>query len=111
MLHRDISVNNIMYEIRGGKYYFILIDFDMAIVICDDDAAGSSYAASSKHRTGTLPFMAAELIEDACNASDPSWVPIRHRLRHDLESLYWVALWCVLMIHSAQSPKSSTEPV
>ena len=32
MLHRDISVNNIMYQMRNGRHHFVLIDFDMAFM-------------------------------------------------------------------------------
>ena len=97
MLHRDVSVNNIMYEMRGGKYYFILIDFDMAMVV-PDEAGESSYVASSKHRTGTLAFMSLELVRDAMKASRPDWTPIKHRLHHDYESLFWVVLWCLYIV-------------
>lgn len=98
MLHRDISVNNIMYEKRGDNYYhFILIDFDMAVVLPKDE---STYVASSKHRTGTPPFMALELVFDAWKSSKKGrhWTPKKHLLRHDFESLFWVSLWCVLAL-------------
>ena len=88
MLHRDVSVNNIMYEMRGGKYYFILIDFDMAVTVAEDGEE-STYVTSSRHRTGTLPFMAWELILDAAHALlNKDWVPIEHRLRYDWASLF-----------------------
>ncbi|KAJ3552549.1 hypothetical protein NM688_g4095 [Phlebia brevispora] len=96
ILHRDISVDNVMYEKRGNHYFFILIDFDMGVVLPRD--AESSWLVSSRHRTGTLPFMAWELIRDACRADTSKWMPIRHLLRHDLESLFWLSLWCVLTL-------------
>ncbi len=98
MLHRDISVHNIMFQMRGKKYYFILNDFDMALVLRKDD--GSPYTPSSKHRTGTLPFMAAALVHDAhIYMKDPKWIPTQHLLCHDYESLFWVCLWCALVLH------------
>ena len=98
ILHRDISINNIMYEIRDGAYYFILIDFDMAIVV-EDRKGKSTYQTSSKHRTGTLPFMAWELIKDAARGiNKPDWIPIPHLLRHDFESLFYVSFWSVTAI-------------
>lgn len=98
MLHRDVSLHNIMFQMRGGKYYFILNDFDMAVVLREDDR--SSYTPSSKHRTGTLPFMAAALVHDAnIYSKDPEWTPIKHLLCHDYESLFWVCLWCALVLH------------
>ncbi|KAJ3558089.1 hypothetical protein NM688_g1117 [Phlebia brevispora] len=96
ILHRDISVNNVMYEKRGSRYFFVLIDFDMGVILPRNPE--SNYYASSKHRTGTLPFMASELVRDACRSDKPNWKPIRHVLRHDFESLFWLSLWCVLTL-------------
>ncbi|KAJ3552748.1 hypothetical protein NM688_g3990 [Phlebia brevispora] len=99
ILHRDVSVNNIMYEKRGDYYHFVLIDFDMAIELPDGDL--SDYSPSSKHRTGTLPFMAYELIEDAFEATRVKfrrWRPMPHVLYHDMQSLFWVAVWCGLVL-------------
>ncbi|KAJ3552550.1 hypothetical protein NM688_g4094 [Phlebia brevispora] len=96
MLHRDISVSNIMYQVREGRYYFILIDFDMAIAVPREGE--SSYVASSNHRTGTLPFMAYELIFNASRSHAKNWKPIPHLLRHDYESLFWLSLWCILTL-------------
>ncbi|THG92951.1 hypothetical protein EW026_g8137 [Hermanssonia centrifuga] len=88
ILHRDISCNNIMYEIRDGKLYFILIDFDLAAVVT---SAGELCApASAKDRTGTLPFMAHELLTDIGTRAIDG---IKHRLRHDYESLLYVSCW------------------
>lgn len=98
MLHRDISVNNIMWEEHEGKYYFRLIDFDNATIVTDSAAQESSYVASSRHRTGTLPFMAYELVMDAylSATSYGKWNPIKHLLRHDWASLFFVSIWCGL---------------
>lgn len=87
-----------MYEMRGDKYYFILIDYDMGVVLPTGN--NPSYKVSSKHRTGTLPFMSCALIEDAWLALRPGgdWTHIRHLLCHDYESLFWVSLWCPLML-------------
>lgn len=96
MLHRDVSVNNIMYTILNGQIYFILIDFDMAIVL--PTKADPTLPATSKHRTGTLHTMAQELISNASRSHKTGWKPIPHLLRHDYESLFWIALWCVLVL-------------
>lgn len=92
MLHRDISVNNVMYEYRDTRVYFILIDFDMATVLAED------YVPSSKHRTGTLAFMAIALIRDAAMAGSPDHQPVPHMICHDFESIYWLCLWCTLVL-------------
>ncbi|KAJ3531015.1 hypothetical protein NM688_g7634 [Phlebia brevispora] len=98
MLHRDISISNVMYQIREGQYYFVLIDFDMAIALPAEGE--STYAASSNHRTGTLPFMAYELVYNASLSDQDDWAPIPHLLRHDYESLFWLSLWCILTLLS-----------
>ncbi|TFY75704.1 hypothetical protein EWM64_g8308 [Hericium alpestre] len=82
ILHRDISVGNILCEERPDhKFDAIVNDFDLATRIKDD---GSPEVSLSNHRTGTLPFMALELLRKQT---------IQHRLRHDLESLFYVAVW------------------
>lgn len=108
MLHRDISVDNIMFQVRRGNYYFILNDFDMAVVLGSDD--GSPYTPSARHRAGTLPFMAVSLIHDAYHHNkSPSWKSTKHLLRHDYESLFWVSLWCVLALHLHTVPPDKQE--
>ncbi|TFY77668.1 hypothetical protein EWM64_g6342 [Hericium alpestre] len=82
ILHRDISVGNILCEERlCGKFDAIVNNFDLAIWIKADDSPDVSLA---NHRTGTLSFMALELLRKQT---------IQHRLRHDLESLFYVAVW------------------
>lgn len=95
MLHRDISVNNIMFQKHGDNYHFILNDFDMAIILKDD---GTRDSPSSKHRTGTLPFMAVSLLRDAIVTARSNRSPTRHLLCHDYESLFWVCIWCILTL-------------
>ena len=56
MHHRDISPNNLMYYwTEQGRIVGVLNDFDLAVL-------ASSAAQSSKERTGTLPYMADELL-------------------------------------------------
>ncbi|KAJ7130173.1 hypothetical protein C8R44DRAFT_978331 [Mycena epipterygia] len=125
VLHRDISVNNIMLvptprtwnsvalsptspsllalasphplkvsgdvkpaapdkplEPRRG----LLIDLDYALVVEPDGERGPT---ATGHRTGTLPFMAVEVLVDGDNLP-------AHQPRHDLESLLYVLIWiCV----------------
>ena len=89
MLHRDISVNNIMVHMLGDKYHFILNDFDMGVVLPKDE--NSPHLPSSKNRTGTYAFMAVALLEDAEFFKTMSkYKPIRHLLCHDFESFLLV---------------------
>jgi len=89
ILHRDFSLNNIMYrtiieENENGdleeKVYGVLTDFDLASWKEDLD---DKYKQTSQQRTGTPPFMAQGLLD----GSEPL-----HLYRHDLESLFYVML-------------------
>ncbi|KAJ3531482.1 hypothetical protein NM688_g7568 [Phlebia brevispora] len=96
ILHRDIAVNNVMYEYREGRLYFILIDFDMATEVSNDPNA--KYTPSSKFRTGTLVFMAIELIENAWELSrNKNCEATAHRFCHDVESILWLTIWCMFI--------------
>lgn len=92
---------------RNGRHHFVLIDFDMAIVL--PAASEGGLLASSSHRTGTLPFMACELIANASLINEDHWKPIPHALRHDYESLFWVALWCILALATKGLPQQKIE--
>ncbi|KAI9852509.1 MAG: hypothetical protein M1824_001884 [Vezdaea acicularis] len=77
ILHRDISMNNIVIA-RGETPTGILIDLDLA-----KERGSSCRGAGSQ--TGTLQFMAIEVLEG-----------LSHTFRHDLESFFYVFLWiCV----------------
>ncbi|KAG6004296.1 hypothetical protein E4U21_001193 [Claviceps maximensis] len=77
ILHRDISSNNIIItnpETANG-FKGMLIDLDLA-KIRDSGPSGA------RHRTGTMQFMAVEVLRK-----------IDHTYRHDLESFFYVLLW------------------
>ncbi|KAJ7747948.1 hypothetical protein DFH07DRAFT_1036866 [Mycena maculata] len=120
ILHRDISINNIMLvphpktwntilpptssaslaghhlltvPVSGpalaappapsGHRRGVLIDFDYSLVIEPDSERGPPA------RTGTLPFMAVEVLYYGANMP-------AHEPRHDLESMLYVLIWiCV----------------
>jgi hypothetical protein len=71
-----------MYRVHKGKIYGVLNDFDLSYQMTDEHPIPDQ--ASSKQRTGTLPFMAIDLL-----GKDP---PL-HGYRHDLESFMWVILF------------------
>ncbi|KAK7453968.1 hypothetical protein VKT23_011480 [Stygiomarasmius scandens] len=79
ILHRDISMQNIMVRRVGDKTYGVLNDLDLASELT------KRQGASSKHRTGTRPFMARELLRPGSSGT-------RHLYRHDLESIFYVML-------------------
>lgn len=88
ILHRDISIFNIMLSLHpstrpDGKRGF-LIDLDMAI----ETACLTPSAAP--HRTGTREFMAIEVL----NGDAPT-----HTYRHDIESFFYVFVWICVYRH------------
>ncbi|KAJ6449718.1 hypothetical protein C8R47DRAFT_1230544 [Mycena vitilis] len=122
ILHRDISINNLMLAPPSGTFDSVdlppnspsselaacdtarvpspaippprhrrglLIDMDYAVVLNSDGKRGP---AAIGHRTGTLPFMAIDVL--AANGD-----LVEHEARHDLESLLYVLLW--VCIHYA----------
>ncbi|KAF2452319.1 hypothetical protein BDY21DRAFT_417793 [Lineolata rhizophorae] len=79
MLHRDISDNTIITNPeREGDPRGMLIDLDLA-----KDLDGGPSGA--RHRTGTMEFMAIEVLEGR-----------PHTCRHDLGSLFYVFLWVTI---------------
>jgi serine/threonine protein kinase len=76
ILHRDVSVFNIMIDDSPRPECGFLIDLDLAIRRDRLAASGAS------HRTGTLDFMATGLLH-----GQP------HTFRHDLESFFFVLIW------------------
>lgn len=77
ILHRDISSNNIIITNPGRSKGFngMLIDLDLA-------KERDSGPSGARHQTGTMQFMAIEVLRG-----------IDHTYRHDLESFFYVLLW------------------
>ena len=77
MLHRDISENNIIITNpkETGGFAGMLIDLDLAKVL-------GSGRSGARHQTGTMEFMAIEVLQG-----------IDHTYRHDLESFFYVLIW------------------
>ncbi|KAK2616904.1 hypothetical protein QQS21_000282 [Conoideocrella luteorostrata] len=77
IVHSDISSNNIIItdEKAPDGFRGMLIDLDLAKVR-DTDPSGA------RHQTGTMQFMAIEVLQQA-----------NHTYRHDLESFFYVLLW------------------
>jgi hypothetical protein len=74
--HNDISVKNLMYD-KDNENRGILNDYDLAHL-------NGQQRPSCTERTGTMPFMALDLLADG---------KIERRYRHDCESFAWVLLW------------------
>lgn len=112
ILHRDVSLANIMCEVIEGKPRFILNDFDLA---CHLDDQGEPKGATSNHRTGTLPFVAVDLLFDIDTLSPKDALrnpPLKtHRLRHDFESLFWTIVAGILLSQRNKVPKDQWDAV
>jgi hypothetical protein len=78
----DTSVDEKVAE-QATQSRGILNDFDMAMEITD----GVPHTTNSHHRTGTLPFMARELL---------GVVNPEHLYRHDLESFFYILIWAAV---------------
>lgn len=82
ILHRDISPNNIIISNpeKSDGFKGLLIDLDLA-------KERNSGARKSEQQTGTIEFMAVEVLGKG----------VDHTYRHDLESFFYVLLWmCAL---------------
>jgi hypothetical protein len=78
--HSDISVKNLMYD-KINENRGVLNDYDLAHLLGQPRPSGTE-------RTGTMPFMALDLL------TDDAWEgKIRRLYRHDCESFAWVLLW------------------
>lgn len=89
ILHRDISINNILISPPGHPCAGILIDLDYAlqVQITPHDGATKPARSGAPHRTGTLPFMALPVL------NDPT---VPHCYHYDVQSFLFVVLWCCM---------------
>ncbi|KAJ6561527.1 hypothetical protein DFH09DRAFT_1279280 [Mycena vulgaris] len=85
IMHRDISLNNLMVRMKDGRIYGVLDDFDLLLIL---DTPSPS---TSKQRTGTRPYMALDLLVPG--------PPPPHISRFDLESLFYVVLFLTCHSH------------
>jgi len=90
ILHRDISIGNVMLDMAEDDGF--LIDLDLAIKIDRDSASG----APSK--TGTKVFMAIGALYGE-----------EHNYMHDLESFFWVLFWVCVHWNGPGRSRSKTK--
>jgi serine/threonine protein kinase len=77
ILHRDISENNIIITdpARADGFTGMLIDLDLA-------KEEGKCPRGARHRTGTMEFMAIEVL-----------LGISQTYRHDLEAFFYILVW------------------
>ncbi|KAG6814694.1 hypothetical protein H0H93_012568 [Arthromyces matolae] len=86
VLHRDLSENNLMFKFGADSHVRgVLNDWDMASRV---DENGENAVSNATHRTGTIPFMARDLLVDG--------TPPPHLYRHDLESFFYILVWAAV---------------
>ncbi|KAH9478734.1 hypothetical protein JR316_0009194 [Psilocybe cubensis] len=83
-------------EITEPRVRGVLNDFDMAVVL-GPDGKPTTPSTGDHHITGTLPFMAGDLLmtpEDRAKfqLKYPT-IPTYHLYRHDLESFFYILVW------------------
>ena len=88
--HGDISLSNMMYYEENGELYGVLNDFDLA---AEMEVGERSPKTQGFERTGTLPFMALDLLDNP-DGRMTRW------FRHDLEA----CMWCILL-HSLKQER------
>ncbi|KIM42714.1 hypothetical protein M413DRAFT_122230 [Hebeloma cylindrosporum] len=81
--HGDVSLYNLMS--KEDNKYGVLNDFDLSTIMEPGDQIPNRQGLE---RTGTLPFMALQLLDDE---GFDGKVPRRYR--HELESFAWVLVW------------------
>ncbi|KAG5945210.1 hypothetical protein E4U59_006223 [Claviceps monticola] len=89
ILHRDISIHNLMVREESGKEGFI-IALDLAIEMNRTNTVTDAAERSQRTRTDTRAFMAIGLLKPIAE---------KHSFLHDLESFFWVLVW--ICIHYA----------
>ncbi|KIN99501.1 hypothetical protein M404DRAFT_810069 [Pisolithus tinctorius Marx 270] len=82
--HRDVSHSNLMYYRDGDKVMGVLNDYDLSSLADSSNLLGNE-------RTGTMPFMAIDLLEE-----DGQDGKVEHLYRHDMESFIYVFIWISL---------------
>ncbi|KAG2107959.1 uncharacterized protein F5147DRAFT_837161 [Suillus discolor] len=82
--HRDISPGNLMWYRKNRRLIGVLNDYDLS-------SLANAVGPQGNERTGTVPFMALELL-----TKDGQQGKVKHLYRHDLESFMWVFAWICL---------------
>jgi hypothetical protein len=94
VLHRDVSVNNLMFRQKDNKTSGVMNDWDLSALL---DANKQVEKSLAKFRTGTLPFLATTLLVEEKEGDKP--ILPYHAYHHDLESFFYVLVWAGLHFH------------
>ena len=97
VLHRDLSINNLMCNKKPTGHIGVLLDWDLASLI---DELNAVIPSNAKHRTGTIPFMSISLLR----GNTP------HRYCHDLESFFYILIWAAIHFDLQKKQCLRTQP-
>ena len=107
ILHRDVSLNNIIITDpeQSDGYWGMLIDYDLAVPMDED---GKNEISKEKKMTGTLEYMAIEVLEGGAQRETAG---IDHTYRHDLESFFYVFLAVCIRYGWGSGAKPRVDPL
>ncbi|KAF8347999.1 hypothetical protein F5887DRAFT_1281048 [Amanita rubescens] len=97
VLHRDLSINNLMCDKKRTGHIGVLLDWDLASLI---DELNAVIPSNAQHRTGTIPFMSISLLR----GNTP------HRYCHDLESFFYILIWAAVHFDLQKKQCLPTQP-
>ncbi|KIN94639.1 hypothetical protein M404DRAFT_1008200, partial [Pisolithus tinctorius Marx 270] len=89
--HHDVSSGNLMYYRVDSKVMGVLNDYDLSSLTSSANPLGNE-------RTGTILFMAIDLLEE-----DGQDGRVEHLYRHDMESFIYVFIWISLQYKDGKS--------
>ncbi|KAI1382501.1 uncharacterized protein F4822DRAFT_443919 [Hypoxylon trugodes] len=92
ILHRNISINNIIINKDGSNPSRFLINLNLTIKVQQEDASGT------KGKTSTRAFIAIRMLKDR-----------QHSFKHDLESFFWVLFWIYIHYNGLNKERSIPE--
>ncbi|KAG1895317.1 uncharacterized protein F5891DRAFT_1151743 [Suillus fuscotomentosus] len=93
--HRDISPGNLMWYRKNDRLIGVLNDYDLS-------SLANALGPQGNERTGTVPFMALELLTEEGQQGK-----VKHLYRHDLESFMWVFVWIFFRYREGILPQGS----
>ncbi|KAF7800346.1 hypothetical protein EIP86_011596 [Pleurotus ostreatoroseus] len=106
ILHRDISDSNVMYELRDGKPYFVLGDYDFATFASSGEDDLTEKKRMGRRGGGGGIFAAVDLIKDL-PAYEQNHSKVTHSLRHDYEGVFWLSLYCAAVFPKPEGDRET----
>ncbi|KIM71706.1 hypothetical protein PILCRDRAFT_830179 [Piloderma croceum F 1598] len=100
VLHRDISPGNVMFAKSCPFVGFVQdLDYGELLLRESEKEIEAEVERSLKDLTGTFQFIAIEILD----SNDD----VKHEVKHDLESFFWLLIWCILRHTTHSDPRGS----